>query len=311
MSWTRRRLLRRATAGAFVTGIAGCLGGDRAVGVPPEETDCPFYERDEVVKAVPSDRFGDGETPIRLARSDETVELPRDEISFTLTNETDRRFETNFYSWRVWKRVDGDWFHLFPQMWPQPLMSLPSGESHTWTLAIDNDDSDGLGLVESTDGALVAGLGGGTYAFETDGWFENRGHEEKTGFCARFAADGEPIDVAPTDDVTWERDGHTVVVTDANPLDEKGHGGDARMAAFVVTRTEPVADAERMIPEQVVRARGIGSRFRYRNTLPLFEEGVDEVRYETVDASYPVFGLTGPRTVAYEGEYFRVTAEEL
>jgi hypothetical protein len=136
----------------------GCLGenesapGSGTVGLPRNEVDCPF--RDNGVEyVVPSDGFGPEEVPIRLERSTETVGLPRGEVSFTLRNGTERVFNTNFYSWGIWKRVDGDWFHVLPRMTNDPLNPMEPGDEHTWTVEVDNGEE--VGPVEGTDSVTV------------------------------------------------------------------------------------------------------------------------------------------------------------
>jgi len=241
-----------------------------------------------------------------LERSTESVELPRGEVSFTLDNGTETMFMMNPYGWSLWKHVDGDWYHILPQIVRQPLMELQPSDEHTWTVTIDNEDEEGLHPAQGTEGDTVAGIGDGEYAFMTDGWFEGDGHEEKTGFCARFEVDGGAIEVTPTEDAEAERDGETVIVTDDRKPTEN-----TRLAAFVLTRTEETEDAERMIPEQAIRWSHHAQSFSYRNTLPFFEEGVETVRYETYDGTHPVFGVQEPHVIEYEGEFYRVTAEEL
>jgi len=275
------------------------------LGVPVEEADCPFRD-DDIVRAVRSGSFGESEVPIGIEKSTETVELPRDEISFTLENGTETSFMMNTYRWSIWKRVGGDRFHVLPQFWNQPLMKLQPGDEHTWTVTINNGEKEGLFPAQGTDGDTVAGIGGGEYAFATEGWFEGDGYEKKTGFCTRFEAEGDDIELTPTEGAVAERDGDTVVVTeDEEPTDN------TRLAAFVLTRTEETEDADRMIPEQAVRWNYHARSFNYRNALPFFEEGVETVRYETYDGTHPAFGVQEPHVIEYEGEFYRVSAEEL
>lgn len=275
------------------------------LGVPAKEADCPTGE-DDVVRVVHGSNFDEGEVPIGLKKNAESIELPRGAVSFTLTNGTETTFMMNPYRWSVWKHIDGDWLHVLPQFWNQPLMELGSGDEHTWTVTIANEDEDGLRPAQGTDGDTVAGIGGGEYAFVTNGWFEGDGHEEKTGFCAGFTVEGGAVEVTPTESAVAERDDDTVVVTDDRDPTEH-----TRLAAFVLTRTEETEDAERMIPEQAVRWDYHAKSFSYRNTLPFFEEGVNEVRYETYNGTHPAFGVQEPHAIEYEGEFYRVSAEEL
>jgi hypothetical protein len=275
------------------------------VGVSPSEAAGPPWDDDiEHVVAWPDVT---DETPIALTPSTQQGSLPTTTFEFTLTNETDVRFDTNFYAWRVWKRVDGSWFHVAPTAWPQPLMALEPGESHMWTLTVDNTKSDGAPFshVEGRQSILLSGLGGGTYAFTTDGWFATEDYQNGLGFAARFDLSGDPVELTPTDEVTeTTREGDTVVVNT-----DREAGGDARKAAYIVDR---VAEGESsdgaargVITEQILRNREL------RNTLPFFEDGVETVRLEEQNATFPAFGINDPRLVEYEGVRYRITAEEL
>jgi hypothetical protein len=188
--------------------------------------------------------------------------------------------------------------------WHQPLMKMEPSDEHTWTVTVD--DNKEVAPVQGTEGATVSGIGGGKYVFETDGWFEDKSHEEKTGFCARFTVEGDEFVLTPTDDAVAEHDGERVIVTDDR---EETEG--ARLAAFVVERVAETEDAERIIPEQAVRGAGFSNGDVYRNTLPFFEEDVEVVRYETYDTTHPVFGIREPRVIEYEGGFYGVSAEEL
>lgn len=270
------------------------------VGVPQEESDCPGGRRIARIVCVPET---DPESvPIAMTADAYEGSLPA-EFTFTLDNGTETLLNINFYQWRVWKRVDGEWFHVAPQGWPEPLHQLPPGESHAWSLACEHDlPSNAYPMgVEGENGATVGGLGGGEYAFTTQGWFEGATHENQTGFAVRFSLDGPAVELGPTDAVTGSsRDGDTVTVRGENPNADE----DTKVAAFVVSRvTDDDADARTVIPEQAARD------YRLRNTLPYFESGVAEVRYVQRDSTVPPFGVNDPYTIRYEGESYRVSSE--
>jgi hypothetical protein len=285
------------------------------VGGPPSEAAGPPWDDD--VRRVVAWPEAD-EAPIRLEPPTQHGSLPETRFEFSLTNDTGVRFAFNPYGWSVWKRVDGEWYRLAPAYWPEPLQYLPPGESHTWTVTVDNGRLDGSPLpnVQGTSSLTFAGFGGGTYAFVTDGWFATEDYESGVGFAARFELDGDPVELTPTNEVTaTTREGDTVVVeTDVDA------GGDGRMAAFVVTRVGDAADAtengdeesgddddavRRLVVEQALRDR------RLRNTLPLFEDGVETVRLVEPNATTPPFGVGDARRIEYDGVRYRLTAEEL
>ncbi|WP_049893407.1 hypothetical protein [Halogranum rubrum] len=276
------------------------------VGVSPAEAAGPPWDDD--VKRVVSWADVTESTPIALRPPTQQASLPGATFEFTLANDTDVRFETNFYGWSVWKQVDEAWFHVAPTAWPVPLMTLESGESHTWTVTVDNSELHrDIMWVEGTEDLSLAGLGGGTYAFTIDGWFASQDYDQSLGFASQFVLDGDPVELVPTNEVTGTtREGDTVVVETSH-----GAGDDSRRAAFVVERLgdESVesqeSDVRRLITEQALRDREL------RNTLPFFEEGVETVRLEEQNSSWPIFGLDEPRVIEYEGVQYRLSAEEL
>ncbi|SFG79113.1 hypothetical protein SAMN04488063_2954 [Halopelagius inordinatus] len=276
------------------------------VGVPPNEASGPPWD-DDVTRVV-SWTEATEETPIRLTPARSRGPLPTAGFEFALRNDTDARFAFNDYGWSVWKRVDGEWFHVEPRYWPEPLRYLGPGESHAWTLTVDNDRLDGTPLspVEGRRSVTLVGLGGGTYAFTVDGWFESEDYENGVGFAARFELDGDPVELTPTDEVTeTTRDGDTVVVaTDADS------GSDAQTVAFVVRRADGESgdggdDVRRILTEQALRDRTL------RNTLPFFEAGVETVRLEGRASSAPAFGVSDGGRIEYEGDRYLITTEKI
>lgn len=297
------------------------------VGVPPGEASGPPWDDD--VKRVVSWTEATEETPVRLTPARSRGSLPTASFEFTLRNDADSRFAFNDYGWSVWKRTGGEWFRVAPQQWPEPLRYLAPEEAHTWTLTVDNSRLDGVPASEAsgkssgserserTDGnplspaqgrrsVTLVGLGGGTYAFTIDGWFASENYENGLGFAARFELDGDPVELAPTNDVTARRDGDTVVVTaDAES------GDDSQTAAFVVRRVDGESgeggddgDVRRIIAEQALRD------WNLRNTFPFFEDGVETVRLEGRSESAPPFGVAETGEIEYDGERYRITSEE-
>lgn len=232
---------------------------------------------------------------LAIAPAEQSGSLPRAEFPFTLTNGTDATFSVNFYAWKLWKRVDGEWFHVAPRMWPQPLMTLGPGDAHTWRLTVDNADLDRpIPRSEGTEAVTVVGLGAGTYAFGTDGWFEGDGYQNAVGLSARFDLSGDPLELTPTGIDSVERDGDEVVVRD-DPDDE------SYLATYTVARVDdPPTEPRRLIAEQIIRDTPL------RNALAHFESGVRKVVYRAETTTYPPFGVREPRYVAYDGDSFRI-----
>ena len=329
----RRALLTRASAFAAAA-VAGCLSGSAGVGSPdggadtatstpsepgttdggPTDTvtdrptpphDAPFPpERDDVDDVVWYREVSDPESALVLEHSAGSVALPEAEISFTLTNGTDRTFATNFYDWALYRWEAGRWFRIAPFAVPEPLMSLEPGESHTWTLTLDDTEpGDGRVRSQGTERITVRPVGGGSYAFGVGGWWQNQSatpvYKHQTVCAARFRLDGPDLELVASDAVTdTRRDGDTVVVSAENPDD----GGDP--ATYVLTRDEDAADPEQLITEQVYR------QWPLRDALAHADAAVREVRVETTTSTVPPFGVQDDEPpIRYDGRTYRITAE--
>lgn len=275
------------------------------VGVPASEAAGPPWG-DDVMRVVSWSDVTD-ETPIAMRPAAQDASLPTATVDVTLRNETAVGLVTNFHHWGLWKRVDGEWFYLAPQYWPEPAMSLDTGESHTWTLSIDNTQLDGDVIQNggSKDDISLVGLGGGTYAFTTHGNFATEDYEHAHGFAARINLAGDPVELVPTSDATGTtRDGDTVVVEV-----DRGDAGSERRVVYTMQRlsADATVDGEprRVITEQALRSRVL------RDTLSFFEEGVETVRLRDTDTYLNPFGFDAekPQVVAYAGQRYRLTSE--
>ena len=296
----RRALL--AAVGSL--SVAGCLDAAEPprAGSATRPDSCPALDEDVVRVFCTDERALDA--PVVMERSRKRAELPTATLSFTLRNVSSREFTTNFYSWHVWKHVDRAWFHIAPRSWNVPAMMLGPGESHTWTLSVDNTRLDGspLPVASGTREIDLAGLGGGQYAFGTNGTFPDEDYEHQTGIAALFELDGPPIDLRPTGEVTnVERDGEVVTVRAERPdLDQ------SRITAFELARTDdPEGEVRERIVEQVVRDR------RLRNTLPYFESGIERVRLVEPNGTFPSLSVLEPTAITFEGETYQVTIKEV
>ncbi|WP_224269012.1 hypothetical protein [Haloprofundus salinisoli] len=267
------------------------------VGIAPTDSDCPAPENaDRVVCAGETDL---NDAPLPFSASTTSGSLPEATFKFTLRNRSAARFDINFYAWRMWKRVNGEWFHVAPRGWPQPLMMMRPGDSHSWSVTLERDlPNPGMARCCSgggTKGGTLGGFGGGEYAFLTDGWFAGDSGR-RIALVARFELAGDPLVLEPAKIETWAREGDTVTVRSG--YDD----GDGEMATLVVTRTD--ADPDRtLIPEQAVRD------YRLRNTLPFFDDGVRQVRFRQREGTVPPFGVNDSFVVVYGGERFRVSVE--
>ncbi|MBP1985726.1 hypothetical protein [Halolamina salifodinae] len=295
---------RRALLGTAATGIAaaaGCLGLSNPaenVGVPANESDCPPTPGDRVVCVPESDPES---ASVAMTADSRSGSLPTT-FAFTLTNGSGQTLSTNYYGWNLWKRVDGEWHHIVPDVVQQPLMRLNPGSRHEWRLTAEHvlPARPGRDYTSWESAGTVGGLGGGEYAFTIGGWFGDA-DEGRVGFAVLFDVDAPELTLEPTARVIGtSRDGDVVTVRG-----EESDLQDARPAAFVLTRVDDADDPRRLIPEQAVYD------YRLRNTLPFFESGADRVRFVEENTTWPVFGVNDPYSVRYRGELYRVTATEL
>jgi hypothetical protein len=297
-SAVRRRALLGVLGGGAAVGAAGCL--ERVtpagrVGAPADESGCPDVA-DRLVCAPAAES-----APIALTVDSRSVSLPAT-VEFSLTNGTAATLSTNPYSWGLWKRVDGEWHHLVPDIAPMPLMRLQPGSSHEWELTAEHALPAEPGRVHGSweSAGTVGGLCGGEYAFTTDGWFGDD-PEETVGFGVLFDADAPALTLEPTARVTGSsRDGEVVTVRG------DGHGEENDRAEFVLRRVDEADDPREVIPEQAAHD------YRLRNTLSYVEAGIERVRYvETGHTTGPAFGVDEPYTISYRGELYEACASQL
>jgi hypothetical protein len=277
----------------------------RDLGVPVEEADCPF-DPDETERVVCYPEQTD--EALALTPADDELSLPTAETTFTLANDTDYTFMVNFYNWGVHKRVADEWYYIAPRMIPQPLHTLPAGETHEWTFAVDNSQEP-TGGPSSESGGTLAGLGGGEYVFEASGYFDSGDHEHQIGLGAHFSLDGDQIRLSKPEDVSSTRDGETVVVTRD---DQTGDPTEAlvveRVGEAGVPPGKPIHDH---IDEQLVRPDPFANRSSLGNALAFFESDVSVVRIESTEEIDPRFDPDEHYYLRYRGEFYEARVEPL
>jgi len=289
---------RRALLSLSALALGGCVApGSGEIGVSTATSDCPPVG-DRIVCVPETDPGGE---PVALTTDSRSVSPPAT-MTLTLENGAGEPLSTNFYAWKLWKRVAGEWVRIVPDIWVQPLMVLDSGEHHTWALTAEHDLPANPGRYYDAwqSEGTVGGLGGGEYAFATDG-FLGESDARMLGFAARFSVDAPDLTLDPTARVTdASRDDDVVTVRG------EGIGEDAQRAEFVLRRVGDADDPQRVLPEQAAHD------YRLRNTLSYFEDGVERVRYvEQNHAISPAFGAGEPYTICYRGELYEASAKEL
>jgi hypothetical protein len=303
---SRRQVLSALCAGGGVL-FAGC-GTDSNRSTPdfPEDTAsnaCPPF--DTAARVVCYEAVDPGEGPLVLVPESQSVQ-PDQPTGFTLRNRSEQRFETNFYHWQLRKRVDGDWYEVAPQSWPEPITPLAAGDEHTWTVTIATgrvSSGDPIDRVEGTESHTVTGLGRGHYAFGSDGWFGAGATDGSIALAAGFELNADALQLSPTDAIAeTEWDGETLVARSTRNATGEADNPDV----FVLERIDgSAADARQVIAEQVVR------NTRLRDAIALSQRSdAARVRLEEFSTVVPPFGIDEPRTYDFRGDRYRVTTRE-
>ncbi|MFB6234698.1 MAG: hypothetical protein ABEH81_09315 [Halopenitus sp.] len=225
----------------------------------------------------------DATTTAYLEPAAQRLELPAS-VEFTLRNHGRAELSGNPYFWKLWKHVDGQWFHVAPWGWPVPLTWVPPGDTESWTLA-----AFGGKAVECDEARSVGHLGGGRYAFQIGIGRDKRTH------AALLDVEAPPASVEPTEGLTVERDGGVVTVDWPHREDE------VPQATLTLTRAAGVDPDTRLITEQVMQNRNVA----LRNTLAFWGEETERVELVTDRNTVS----RGARTGGYEDGTFQFRYE--
>ena len=270
------------TVAVWPTDEPGPAEGSRFAGetVPalPREDEMAWYH-----EATP-------ETEIFLRPSEEAIEAPG-RIEFELVNRTRKPASGNPHYWRVYKLVDGEWLPVHPWGWTLPAASVGPGGVDESALHCYHGEP-----IRARGARIVGHLSGGRYAYEVSYRVDGETH------AAMFELDAPDLSVDVEEDAVVHDEGAEIVVTLPNHEDAR------RPATFTVSRTEGAE--RRLIEEQLPRRPFRG----FRNALPLFENGVEQVQVKTdrSTALRPVdYDDGGTTTVEYEGQAFEAVGEEL
>lgn len=217
------------------------------------------------------------ETAIFLQPSAERVDLPTT-VTYRFVNHARTISGTR---WLFLKLVDGEWYDLTPAGQSLYRRGLVPGGVERWDLSLAHG-------ALSEERTAVGYLGGGDYAFVVDVGYS------PVVRAALLSVDAPQVRITPDEDISVDREGATVTVTDAS-WDHDGTDS----ARLTVERGDGAG--QRRIREQVAPHSG------YRNTLPLFEDGVDRVVLRTnQDTVRDVLGREQSLTVRFDGDTYRV-----
>lgn len=256
------------------TGTYEFRGRDETVTVTVWETDSPGPDEDSrfAGRSVPAI---DSETTVQwyheanqttgafVRPSTEQIELDGF-VEFEMINHTDETLRCGH--WNLYKLVDGEWYHVGPNIHTADCRGLTPGSRKQWVLRAFNAEPVPCGTSCGTGGLTRGFLGGGEY-----GVVAGYGHPEDES-AALVELIGDPVTIIPTDNVDVERDGETVAVT-TDPHGDDEHPPDE---SFELTRVE-TAD-EQLIAEQIMTGRRLPPREHgLRNALAHVEPTVERV----------------------------------
>lgn len=280
----------------------------------PEEGypgDCPEYVDGPIIcydAVKTNDDVDAGSLPILL---EPLTGYDDSSFEFRLTNRSDVAFRSNFYDWRLHKRVDGDWYRVAPAgAVVEPLMEVAPGDSHTWSVSVEQtaiEEGERVQQTTGTDSLVFGGLGSGRYAFGVNGWFRTDGPEDRLALAATVPLDAEPIELAPSNLITEveildRRDAQAGDVVVARSESAADGAGDP--PTYVLERDVRADDPERVIAEQLVRSPprrdGVSLAERHR---------VDTVRLEAYGAGSELLGRGVLGEFRYRGSSYRLTVQ--
>ena len=219
---------------------------------------------------------------------------------FTLKNHTDET-SRGYPVWRLYKQVDGQWhrLRLADRTGFGGRRGLASGDYAPGVVGFHHAGA----ITDPARDVTEPFVGSGSYAAVvtlSEATFP-------TGYAARFRLDGPEVTLQPTDGVTFDVDGSTVVGRSGEAVPGQEH----RVTLEVAPESTPKRG---LLPEQVMRLRGL------RNTLaPLRElDGVDRAVLQTGDyvtwQTAAALGLDSSEdtvAVAFEGTTYRLATPDL
>lgn len=239
----------------------------------------------------------DASTPVSLRPGTERLELDG-RIEFQLVNHSAQ--ELSCGHWNLHKLVDDEWYHVGPNIHTSDCRTLSPGQHHRWALRAFNGDAVACGEYSGGCGnAITRGyLGGGTYAVVA-----GYGYPDDQS-AALVELVGDPVELAPAEDVTVTRRGATVTVEFPEYGDDK-HPQDS---TFTLSRTDSAA--ERLIGEQIMSSDVFASSGKeLRTALAYLDADVDRVEIRADE--HIVDAITGydstNRRFRFRGQAYQVT----
>lgn len=271
----------------------------------------------EIERVVDYDQVDHEDTPTFVERSTETTTADG-AIELSLINRRAEDLLTGPFAWELFKWTNGRWHPIVGLTDVLlPGATATRDDPVTWVMHIvasrDHLSAGEMALTAPDEGDALAwtldGLGGGRYAFGARGRYEETMDDARLVFHTELTIDADPIELTPTNQVeSVEQDGDLVIV-------DADRGIDGPRCAYTIERVpETEADAPTpLIDERLVQDPN--SLLYYRARRDAFahykEYDPDVVRViERNDRNTP-FRIDEARYYAYEGSYFRESAERL
>jgi len=291
-------LLNASNQLPFAPGQYEFVGDSTAVQVAVWPTDVPGVER--------TSRFEDADPPgvsiwdeirwyhdktpdsrVYLEPGKEFVELP-ERITLKFINQSSNSMGGGLLKSKLHKLVDGEWFHLAPQGILQGYVVFGPWSYQKADVELYHD-----GAPDRRGNITVGHLGGGIYAYESTA---SAGRGKHT---AMIEVDAPPI--------TVEREANAPIVDNGSHVivESPRFEGSSRDETLTVSRTDRTDPEVRLIPEKLYR------QFYepYRNTLPVFEPGVERVTLRTNVVPNDFDIEDNPqRVIEYDGETYLAEA---
>lgn len=299
--------------------IHDCPAGLRADGTANEGgalTDCPPPYSDDVTVHC-GDR---GDRAVWLSVSAPALEMPRDEVAFTLHNESEHALASNTGNHSFFTRQDGEWHRIvgagrsgYTEA-PDPVV-VPPGETRRWQVTENTADLGGVTRPFVGEPRQFAfRFPAGDYAFGYEITCGGQRHRLTQQFEVTGSLPLEPSDAVET----VSRNGETLTVR--TQLDERGY-----QRRLTCERLSPVPpDARRLTllelyhPGVNVRPPGSdgvsGPNKRavklLRDGFAHYEGGAAVIEVETTGSSTSLVGLDPGEhiDVVYDGTAWRLTA---
>ncbi|MFC7227172.1 hypothetical protein N0B31_07130 [Salinirubellus salinus] len=229
----------------------------------------------------------------------ERVATPQRTV-FTLKNHTAEPYRGSL-EWRLYKRVDGRWHRLGldGRHGFAPRRGVAPGDYAAGVVGFHHAGA----ITDPTRDVTEPFVGPGQYAAVV----ALDAGTGATGYAARVRLDGPEVTLQPTDEVTFDVDGATVVGRSGEAVPGQDHR--------VTLAVAPDATADRrLLPEQIMRVRGVRNTLAPLRELDRYDRAVLRTADHVVRRTAAALGVQSREdavTVAFEGTTYRLATPDL